>query len=374
MLCITVILAGFGGGIYYYIDKRIHTSVVKTTETNTGNNDDNDENIKRAEMAEEKGIINILLIGLDARENDADARTDSIIVATINTTNKNIKLTSFMRDTYIPIPGHGQGRINSAYQIGGVDLLLKTISTVFNLDCQYYVSIDFKAFQDAIDKIGGIEIDVKDYEVKEINKYIKEVNGDNSTLVKNAGYQLLNGQQALSYCRIRKVGNNDYERTERQRRVLSVVIQKARKQNVVKLTGLLTTVLPYIKTNIPTSKLINIGYTAYKFGNTSVETMRIPVDNAFTDKNISGADVLVPDLDKNVELLNNFIYSNGGGIENSSMPIYMANNFHFSDISLNRNGMDRSSIKIVLPKEPDKKATNYNAFQKDKKKTDVVTP
>jgi LCP family protein required for cell wall assembly len=164
------------------------------------------EEQEAAKYDEEQGIINIMLVGLDGRENDQDARTDSIILATLDTNNKRVKLTSFMRDMYVPIPGYKGNRINAAYFFGGPELLMKTMNEDFGLNIQYYVSIDFKAFQQLVDKMGGIDIEVKDYEVDEINKYIKEVNGVNSTLLQGAGFQHLNGQQALSYSRIRHVG------------------------------------------------------------------------------------------------------------------------------------------------------------------------
>ncbi|WP_035378512.1 LCP family protein [Fervidicella metallireducens] len=193
---ILVIVTVFGG--YYYINSKIYKPL-----NNTSDDISNDK--RKLNLKEEQGIINILLVGVDARGNYEDARTDSIILLTINTNTKKIKLTSFMRDMYVPIPDHQDSRINTSFFLGGVELLLKTINQDFNLNIQNYISVDFHAFQDIVDKLGGIDVEVKDYEVKEINKYIKEVNGNKSTLLSGPGMQHLNGQQALSYCRIRKV-------------------------------------------------------------------------------------------------------------------------------------------------------------------------
>lgn len=331
---------------YSYVNNKIYVP-------NANNFFGSKEEQDAANYDEEQGIINIMLIGLDGRNNDQDARTDSIILATLDTNNKRVKLTSFMRDMYVPIPGHKGNRINAAYFFGGPELLMKTMNEDFGLNIQYYVSIDFKAFQQLVDKMGGIDIEVKDYEVKEINKYIKEVNGANSTLLEGAGYQHLNGQQALSYSRIRHVGNNDFERTERQRRVLGVLINKARKVSVLKLPDLFNSVLPYIKTNIPATKLMNIGYTIYKFGSINVDNLRIPADGMFEGMNVAGASVLVPDLQRNADELNRFIFSDGGSIA-SSMPVYMVNNYHMGDKAVDKRGQKKPIPTIEIPK-PDPK-------------------
>jgi LCP family protein required for cell wall assembly len=340
-----LIILGTAFGAFYYVNSRIYTP------TPIKNIFETKEEKEKAQFIEEKGITNILLIGVDGRENDKDARTDSIILATVDSNNKRIKLTSFMRDMYVPIPGHGQNKINSAYFFGGPELLIKTINQAFDLNVQYYMSIDFRAFQDLVDKLGGIDLEVKDYEVDEINYYIKEANWHNPIYIKGPGYQHLNGQQALSYSRIRKVGNNDYERTERQRKVLSLLIEKARKTSFLRLPELFSAIIPYVKTNIPATKLMNLGYTAYKFGNTPVESLRIPADGMFEDMKINGASVLVPDLERNTALLDRFMFSTGGIVANN-LPVYMENNFHADDKPIDKRGvLKKPKVKIVIPKE-----------------------
>lgn len=343
VLIAVTVMAGIALGSFYYINKKIY---VPSPKDFFKHNDGQGANLN---YNEEKGIFNILLVGLDKRSENDIGRTDSIILANINTEAKTIKLVSFMRDMYVPIPGHGLNRINAAYSLGGPELLMKTLQQDFNIDVQYYVSIDFRAFQDLVDKLGGIDVEVKDYEVKEINKYIKEVNGSKATLLSGPGYQKLNGQQALSYSRIRKVGNGDFERTERQRRVLTILINKARNVSIFKIPDLASTVLNYIKTNIPTGKLMNLAYTVYRFGNTPVETIRIPADGMFENMRVKGMAVLVPDLEKNVVYLEKFLSSQG--IAFSNLPSYMANNFHFNDKPIDNRGKVRNVIKIVIPKE-----------------------
>jgi polyisoprenyl-teichoic acid--peptidoglycan teichoic acid transferase len=345
-----IIILGSIFGIYFYVNNTIHKST-KLDEIFTDKSQE-----EKSQLVEEQGIFNILLCGLDSRNKDSDSRTDSMIMASIDTTKKSIKLVSFMRDMYVPIPGHGQTRLNSAYFFGGPELLMKTLNDDFNLNIQYYGTIDFKAFQSMVDSVGGIDVDIKDYELKQLNYYIKEANWNNPIYLQKAGLQHINGQQALSYCRIRKVGNNDYERTERQRRVLSLLIKKAKGLSFLKLPQLLGSVLPYIKTNMQTAKLANLGYTIYKFGTISVDTIRLPGDNMFEGMKINGADVLVPDMDKNVAYIDNFLSANGitGG---SNIPEYMANNFHTDDIAIDKRGLLRKTVKIIIPKNSKKSNT-----------------
>jgi polyisoprenyl-teichoic acid--peptidoglycan teichoic acid transferase len=339
-----LIIAGTALGAFYYVNKNIYIPSPKDFIF------DSKDKEEQAQFEEEKGMTNILLIGVDGRENDQDARTDSMILATIDANNKRIKLTSFMRDMYVPIPGHGQNRINTAYFLGGAELLLKTINQDFNLNVQYYMSIDFRAFQDVVDTLGGIEVEIKESELDQINYYIKEANWNNPKYIDGAGYQHLNGQQALSYSRIRKVGNGDYERTERQRKVISLLVDKARETSLVKIPQLFSAVVPYVKTNMPTTKLMNLGFTAYKFGNTPVESIRIPADGMFEDMRIQGASVLVPNLEKNIILLEKFMYSSGGSLA-TNLPVYMENNFHASDAPIDKRGVKRNVVKIVIPEE-----------------------
>lgn len=352
-----VVIVGFVLGLYYYINGKIYAPSPKDFFTS-------EEQKEAAEYEEEHGIINILLVGLDGRDKEEDSRTDSIILATLDTNNRRVKLTSFMRDMYVPIPGHKDNRINSAFFMGGPELMMQTLNSDFGLNIQYYASIDFRAFQKLVDTFNGVEVEVKDYEIKEINKYIKEINGSKSTLIETPGVQKLNGQQALSYCRIRKVGNNDFERTERQRRVLGELIKKARKVSLVKLPELFSSIIPYVKTNMPTTKLMNIGYTAYKFGNSPVDSLRIPYDGTFEGRKIYGMEVLVGDLEKNATIIDKFMFSGSGSIA-SNMPSYMANSFHTNDKPIDNRGKVKNIPKIEIPKEAETEVPTGSEWEID---------
>lgn len=375
---ILVIILGGVGGVYYYINHTIY----KPTKIEDIFSTKDDE--AKSQFNEEQGEFNFLLCGLDGRKSDTDSRTDSMILASIDTNKKSVKLVSFMRDLYVPIPGHGQTRLNTSFALGGPELLMKTINQDFNLNIQYYITIDFKAFQSLVDAVGGVDVDIKDYELQQLNYYIKEANWNNPDFIKSPGYQHINGQQALSYCRIRKVGNNDYERTERQRKVLSLLIAKAKKMSVFKLPQLFATLLPYVKTNVPTTKLANLGFTVFRFGSTTIDSARIPADNMFKGMKINGADVLVADMDKNVEYLDSFL-TGKGSIGASNVPEYMANNFHMNDKPIDKRGTARKTVKIILPRNaadtkaldqvPEASNGDVSSFSSDSVlNTDVINP
>lgn len=293
ILCILLPVIAYCSYLTYLLYFRSTPTIVSTGNSNS--------------VDDQSGIENIVLFGVDSRSSTDPGRTDSIIIATLNKNTKTIKLTSIMRDLYVQIGNtKSLGRINTAYSKGGPEMTLETLNNNFGLDLHYYAIIDFHAFQDLVDKIGGIDIEVKDYEVTEINKYIDEVNGSKSTLLKGPGLQHLNGQQALSYSRIRHVGNGDFERTERQRTVLKCISGKIKKTNILKLPQLLNILVSYTQTNVPLSKILSLGLTAYKY-NSSIETMRLPVDGYYENQTVNGAAVLVPDISANSQFLKDFI-------------------------------------------------------------------
>jgi polyisoprenyl-teichoic acid--peptidoglycan teichoic acid transferase len=295
-------------GGYYYVKQSYNSIVVDAPEEPAA--PEQEEQIEEEiDYGMEADIVNVLLVGVDTRGEFEDSRTDSMIVATIDPTTNKVKLTSLMRDMYVEIPGRGYNKINSAFEIGGIELLKKTIKHNFGLSVDKYAAIDFKGFQDLIDLMGGIDVDIKNYEVNETNKYIKDVNGDNSILLQGPGLQKLNGQQALSYSRIRKVGNNDYERTERQRNVLSLLLSKVKDTKVTSYPKLYSTISPYIKTNIEFNSMLKLVYTVYKMENFTPDSFRIPVDGHFKDTSVKGMSVLIPNLKYNASELYKFIYN-----------------------------------------------------------------
>lgn len=262
-------------------------------------------------LTEVDGITNVLLIGTDGRTLEEASRSDSMIIATIDANNKNVKLTSIMRDTLVNIPGYGEQKINAAYAIGGIDLLLKTLSQNFNIKLDKYIAVNFWGFEAIVDEIGGLEIDVKDYEINELNKYIGEATGLKSPLLEKAGVQILNGQQALSYARIRKVGNGAYERDERQRTVLFKIAEKLKDVSIFKWPSLANSLKGHVKTNIDIPQALNLAYTIVKMPSLDFKQMQLPQNElSWGGLYKNKGWVLLIDKEQNAKILHEFIFEN----------------------------------------------------------------
>lgn len=253
-----------------------------------------------------ENIINILLIGQDARGDHTVQLSDAMILCTVNKSAKTITLTSFMRDLYVQIPGYGGHRLNSSYAWGGMKLLDATLEKNFGVEIDGNVEVDFSGFIKVIDLVGGIDVELEAYEAKYLNDrgnwdYEPETAG---TWSLTEGVNHLTGSQALAYSRIRYVGNGDYERTNRQRTVLKILMEEIKKLNLSQLNSLLNTMLPMVTTDLSQSEII--GYVVDVFPllpDLTVNTMRIPANGTFSDAYISGMSVLQPNLEKNRKLL-----------------------------------------------------------------------
>lgn len=376
LACFLIPIISYGSYLAYILYFRETPTIVGTDDSSIQG-----DNLPDIPQGETSGIDNIVLFGVDSRTADYSGRTDSIIIATIDKNAKVVKLSSIMRDLYVKIGStSSMSRVNAAYALGGPELALKTLNNNFGLDLKYYAIIDFKAFQSLVDKVGGVDLNVKDYEVDEINYYIKSVNGSKATLLKGPGFQHLNGQQALSYARIRKVGNGDYERTERQRLVLKSIAEKAKQQNIIKLPQLLTTLASYVQTNMPLNKIISLGVTAYKF-NSSIETLRIPVDGYFEPQSVNGASVLVPDISANAQFIKEFIY-NMKATAYKDVPAYMQGDFHINESTSSAKPIphipDYSTPSVPLKPEegttPTPPPSNTESPSPSESPTDTVSP
>ena len=299
LVMVLVILIGTVLGFYKHIKNKIYVK----KEPSISNND--------SEFKEVEGITNVLLIGVDARYLDEPCRSDSMIIATLDNNNKKVKLTSLFRDTLVDIPGHGEAKLNAAYMLGGPELLMKTVKETYNVSIDKYIIINFWGFETIVDYIGGIEVDVKDYQLEELNKYIGESTGGNDCPVEKTGIQTLNGKQALSYARIRYNVGDEYERTDRQREVIFKVIEKLQNTKPSKYLGVMNTMLEYIKTNIDPLEALNMAYTIYKFPSLDVEQLQIPLVALSETRNYKElGSVFLMDRLQNASILYNFIYEN----------------------------------------------------------------
>ncbi|MCQ6562564.1 LCP family protein [Paenibacillus mendelii] len=228
--------------------------------------------------------VNILLMGGDNRglkEND-QARSDSMLVASFDPITKKAHLLSVLRDTYVPIEGHGEGRINTALALGGPNLAMKTIGDMMGLDIQYYVYTDFEGFKSLVDVIGGV-----DFYVEKNMNYKDNADGNRYDIHLKKGQQLLDGDKALQYVRFRHDAMSDFTRTERQRNLLSAVADKLKNGwNLVRMKEILDSVAPYIKTNLEVSdmlELATLGVKSHMAGSAQVPPMDLIGDRKVGD-------------------------------------------------------------------------------------------
>jgi polyisoprenyl-teichoic acid--peptidoglycan teichoic acid transferase len=235
----------------------------------------------------EKDFVNILIMGIDAMKEVNDSYSaDSIMVATIDKYNKKLKLTSIMRDSLVTVEGYGDTKLKYAYSFGGPQLLVKTVNQNFNMNIKNYVKVDFFDVEKIIDYLGGVQINVESAEVNILNDYQKNISSLESksyTPIKKSGLQTLNGMQAVAYSRIRYVGNYDFERTERQRRVMTEVLKKFSDKNALELAGVADKLLPLVETSLGKSEIIGLGSYIVLNKLTKPIQFRVPTDKTYHD-------------------------------------------------------------------------------------------
>ena len=261
-------------------------------------------------------VSNVLLIGTDSRDLSQErGRSDSMILASINKKTRELTLTSFLRDSYVYIDDeYGYGKLNAAYSYGGAGLLMDTIESNYGVRIDDYILISFAACANVIDAVGGVKLDLTDEEADAVNEIlISEVNelmGDdrNDDLLDGGGEQKLDGKQALSYSRIRYVGNADFERASRQRTVMTQVLKKAA-VNPVAMARIFVTALPELSTNLSVGK--SYGYTLrapFLLIGYQLKTQQIPADDTFYGDDVDGESVLRVDCDANRQVLKDTVY------------------------------------------------------------------
>ncbi len=264
---------------------------------------------------EEEHVINILLVGVE--EIQGASNTDSMIIATMNTKDKSLKLTSLMRDLYVEIPGYSKNRLNSAYAKGGIDLLYDTIKLNFGIPLDGYAKVNFENFESIIDIIGGVEVTLTEKEASYLNRTNYISNPANRKVV--AGKQIMNGNQALGYSRVRKVStgteSNDFGRTQRQRAVLNSIFDKLKSKNIIELGFLMDKILTEVKieTDITQKEFNDYLEEAVSLKVNQLENYRIPADGNFQNSKVQLGklmqEVLEPkDWDTTRADLRKFIY------------------------------------------------------------------
>lgn len=270
---------------------------------------------------EAEKLINILCLGTDERTAGRRGRTDTIIMMTINTEKKTITMTSFLRDTYIKLAGtNSYNKLNAAYVYGGVGGVQDTLYEYFDLEFDNYAQVNFNSFADVVDVLGGIDIEMSAKEIANLKKTTEKLDKetafdpDKCRVEGTENTYHLDGRLTLLYCRDRKAnddgqGDGDFGRTDRQRRVLAKLIEKAQSMSIGQLRELITVVLPMITTDLTVTDCMNLlasvgtSYTSYK-----IQTHHMPAGGTYNYARVNGASVLSVDFEKNKELLHALIF------------------------------------------------------------------
>lgn len=271
------------------LDNKNTTHETQTTETipNTDNvliPEDIEWNGNEFEAVNNDGLVNILLIGQDKREGESRQRSDAMILCSFNPETNKLAMISFLRDLYVQIPGYEDNRLNAAYAYGGFELLKETLSLNFGITVDGCLESDFEGFEKIIDTVGGVEIELTEEEA--------QIVGGNAT----EGICILNGEQALTYARIRKI-DSDFQRTARQRKIMGAVFEKAKTYTLPKLAMFFSEILPLMATDMTQDEMMNLALTfASSFQNVETESYIVPAEGTYENAMIRGMAVLVPDL------------------------------------------------------------------------------
>lgn len=266
---------------------------------------------KEAEKAG-KGYTNFAVFGIDSRSGELEkgTRSDTIIIASLNNKTKEVRMVSVYRDTLLNV-GNGEiAKCNAAYSYGGPTQAINMLNENLDLNIQDFVTVDFAAVAEAIDLLGGVEIDIQPEEIRPMNKYISEtarVADKEGNLIQEAGLQQLDGVQATTYARIRSTAGGDFKRAERQRTVIEKIVEKVQKSDLATINKMIDELLPTIKTSLSAAEILSYAksFTEYKL----CESSGFP--SAKTTDTISGlGSVVIPvTLEDNVLELHKFLYT-----------------------------------------------------------------
>ena len=267
-------------------------------------------------------VFNLLLVGVDRRDKSWNGNSDSMMLVSVNFKAGRVSVISLMRDTYVNIPGVGYAKLNNAYARGGGELLCQTITDTYKVDLSRYAAVDFENMIEIIDALGGIDLEMTDAEVQVANGYMVDMCNTlgldpGNYVLPGGGVWHVGGVQAVAYARNRFVGNSDYARTERQRYVISQILQEIKRMNVIQLTQFATDVLPLITHNVKEKEIWDLVTKApdvlgYKF----VQD-RVPYDGMYDVIYVNGQDMLVPYWEDTIRKMHDTIYGEGTISQNS---------------------------------------------------------
>ena len=294
ILIAVTLITGVVIAVKQFLNKSEHDNASKISEAQTTksisttdnvlNPEDVEWNGEKFEAVNNDGLVNILLIGQDKREGESRQRSDAMILCSFNPETNKLSMISFLRDLYVQIPGYEDNRLNAAYAYGGFELLKETLELNFGISVDGCLESDFEGFEKIIDTVGGVEIELTAAEA--------EIIGGGAT----EGICTLNGEQALTYARIRKI-DSDFQRTARQRKIMGAVFEKAKTYTLPELAVFFSEILPLMSTDMTDDEMMSLALTfASSFQNIEIKSFIVPSEGTSMNATINGMSVLVPDL------------------------------------------------------------------------------
>ena len=318
LFIIGVLIFGGAFGYTFYTLSKINTVKITKTDEALGIKTD-----ASPQAEKDAGITNIAFFGLDRRSAKEPSRSDSIMVLSVDTKNKKIKMSSIMRDTYVAVKGHDETKITHAYAYGGAPLAIRTLNENFDLNIRDYVAVDFFNLEKIIDSINGVTIDVAQDEVNLMNDYMNEtarIEKKSISRITSPGPQTLNGLQAVAYSRIRYTAGGDFKRTERQRTVLTGMLTKIQSLGATEFPSVVSKLLPLTETSMSSMDVMSLGTKVVASKTSVLEQERFPVDGYCKGKIISGVWYLSADLKATTDQIHKFIYEDAKPV--SKTPLF----------------------------------------------------
>ncbi len=314
-----IVLLLFIGGLYVYGQISAKLDKIDIQETDLQEQDI----VTNDQAPQMTGYTTYALFGLDHRSRNEKLNTensDTIIIASINNDTKAVKLVSVYRDTLLNVKDDTYSKANAAYALGGPAQAVNMLNTNLDLNITDYVSIDFDALLTVVDCLGGLDIPLSYAEIVHMNNYCVETaeeTGKSYTPVELpepkpedqeaiVGTYHLNGVQATSYCRIRYTASLDMGRTERQRRVIQMIVDKAKKAGLSTIFDIMDQVFPMVKTSVSKTEILKL--IPAMIGYCIDETTGFPQDYKFAT--VKGSVIVPTTLDSNVLKLHQFLYGN----------------------------------------------------------------
>ncbi len=258
-----------------------------------------------------EGSYHLLLVGVDTDGQGITGRSDTMVLAVLNTRQKTIKLVSFMRDLYVKLPGRGHNRLNAAYAFGGPDLLVKTLSQEFQIRVDGYLAVDFGLMARLIDGIGGVQMSVNRDEFESLNAILAYYNYQHGRPQEEGrlltdGDVLLTGHQAMAYARIRKM-DSDFERVKRQQKTLQAIFHTIMELEFNQMLDLLTQFLDEVKTDVTLKDVLDLMKLVLDLDHIQFDALTIPVKGSYKNVIKNKAAFLVPNLKRNIRALSEFL-------------------------------------------------------------------